>query len=169
MSVTGVAVTISVWQMVPVAFAGVSSEASLDVFVGAPSTVLTAAGFVQRFSIQLVCRLTVSHFSSSSCRIDSSAWITNHQLVLCDLPFVLVFLLTFSPSIWQNRAMAFSTVLLVACGWVPHTFRAPSTSILSCTESLRSVGGEMVLVSVAAPGAEPAGLTRGLRERRGGP
>ena len=167
MSATGVAVIISVWKMVPVKFARVSSEASLDVFVGAPSTVLTAAGFVQRFSIQLVYRLTVSHFSSSSCRIDSSAWI-NHQLVLCDLPFVLVFLLTFSPSIWQNRAMAFSTVLLVACKWVPHTFRAP-TSILSCTESLRSIGGEMGLVSVAALGAEPAGLTRGLRERRGGP
>ena len=58
MSVTGVAVIISAWQMVPVAFAGVSLEASLGVFVGAPSTVLTAAGFVQWFTIQLVCSLT---------------------------------------------------------------------------------------------------------------
>ena len=66
--------------MLAIAVASSSSEALLDMFAGA--ALLSAdseallgvvfagaqtAGFVQRFRIQLVCRLTVSHLSSSFC------------------------------------------------------------------------------------------------------
>ena len=128
----------------------------------------TSRGLEHDFSNQEVCVLRESHLLSRSFSTDSSACITNHQLDFPDWLFLLTLRLIFSPCMLQNRSIAFSTVLVVACGWVPQILRAPSTftlahdlgSVTAPAVELWACVADSVLVSRMA-GARELVLVRG--------
>ena len=132
---------------------GLSSRGPPVPSVWVSSSVATA-GFKQDWSCQEVCKFTDSHLESSSHSTASSAWMTNHQLIL-PVSAVRVFLLIFKPAKLQQRVITFSTDLDVVWLIVPQTLRAPSTLTLGTLTTLLTEFDSPAIPSVEVGGAAP--------------